>query len=127
MKVIIAGTRQASFLDTRRAMQTFPKLMDRITEVVCGECRGPDTYGKRWAKDEGIPVRSMPANWNQYGNAAGPIRNEQMGDYADALLAVWDGYSKGTAHMINYMRSLNKPVYVYNFCNANSIVYVPRP
>jgi hypothetical protein len=84
----------------------------KIGEVVSGKASGADSLGERFAASAKIPVTEFPADWNKYGNAAGPIRNKQMGDYADELLAFWDGKSKGTKHMIDYMTSLGKPVWV---------------
>ena len=52
------------------------------------------------------------ADWNKHGRAAGPMRNKQMADYADVLIAVWDGQSKGTKNMIDQMNKLNKPVFI---------------
>jgi hypothetical protein len=49
----------------------------------------------------------------QYNKLAGFVRNEQMGNYANILIAIWDGKSKGTEHMITYMKKLNKPVFVH--------------
>jgi hypothetical protein len=55
-------------------------------------------------------VKEFPANWVEHGRAAGPIRNGQMADYADALIAVWDGKSKGTGNMINQARENRLPL-----------------
>ena len=41
------------------------------------------------------------------------IRNHEMVEYADALVAVWDGKSRGTQHMILNMQKTGKPVYVH--------------
>ena len=54
----------------------------------------------------------FPADWDKHGRAAGPIRNKQMADYADVLIAVWDGKSRGTKNMIDEMNKLMKPVYI---------------
>lgn len=105
MKVIIAGSR--SFNDYPRLSRVLA-MIPEITEVVCGEARGADSLGRQWAQDHYIPVKSFPAQWNKYGRSAGHIRNREMGDYADYLVAFWDGKSKGTKGMINYMKSLGK-------------------
>ena len=57
----------------------------------------------------------FPAQWNVYGKSAGFIRNAEMGHYADAAICFWDGKSRGTQHMINTMRHLQKPVFVFNY------------
>jgi len=72
-----------------------------ITEVVSGGAKGVDRLGELWAQKRNIPITRFPAEWNKYGKRAGYIRNKEMALYADALLAIWDGESKGTKHMID--------------------------
>jgi len=111
MKTIIAGTRTLTPQDTAAAIAACPW---QITAVVCGEARGPDTHGKEYAHHFGLPVHSHPADWNgPLGKGAGFARNEDMAHEADALVAVWDGQSNGTRHMVEYMQSLGKPVHVW--------------
>lgn len=66
--------------------------------------RGADSLGEQYAKERGIPVRYFPADWQTLGKSAGYQRNVQMAAYADALVAFWDGQSKGTKHMIDTAR-----------------------
>lgn len=112
MKVIIAGSRQltASHLEIALDSCDF-----EISEVVSGNSGGIDLAGEQFARECGIPYATFPANWVEYGRSAGPIRNKEMAVYADALIAVWDGKSRGTANMISEMKSLNKPVHVQTF------------
>jgi hypothetical protein len=97
MKVIIAGSRYAS------VEGVIPLLMDKlswpVTEVVSGHSGNVDFAGEEWALLRSIPVKIFPADWS-LGRKAGPIRNRQMAEYADALVAVWDGKSRGTLDMI---------------------------
>lgn len=98
MKVIIAGSRTINKPSViREAME---KSQFNITEVVCGGARGVDFVGKILALSHGIPVKKFPADWEGYGKRAGHIRNAQMADYADALILVWDGKSRGSANML---------------------------
>jgi len=57
--------------------------------------------GEDFARANDIPCEVMPANWSKYGRRAGILRNEQMADEAEAVIAVYDGTSNGTAHMIS--------------------------
>jgi hypothetical protein len=69
-----------------------------------------DQIGEDWAREHNIPVKQFLAQWNIHGKSAGPIRNKEMAEYADALIAFWDGQSKGTKNMIEQMDKLNKLV-----------------
>ena len=81
-------------------------------EVICGMARGADTWGRKWAEHHEIPIKEFPADWEKCGKAAGPIRNKQMADYADAAIVfIWDG-SRGSKNMIETMKKLNKPCFV---------------
>lgn len=113
MKVIIAGSR--TITDKKLvadAMRSFTRFWC-INEVVCGEARGVDAIGRQLAEAQKIPVKSFPADWDKYGKPAGYIRNKEMGMYADALIAVWDGQTRGTRHMIDIMNELGKPALVF--------------
>lgn len=81
-------------------------------EIVSGGAKGVDSIGEYIAKVNGFNLKVFPADWKGLGKKAGPIRNCQMGDYADYLVAVRKDGSRGTTHMIEYMKSLNKPVFV---------------
>jgi len=79
------------------------KITDDI-EIVSGGARGADALGERYAKDRGYSLRVFPAEWDRYGKRAGYLRNAEMAKYANALLAFWDGESRGTRHMIQIAR-----------------------
>ena len=111
MKVIVAGSR---FFDNYEVVVRSIMVSGfHMTELVCGMCRGPDLIAASWAYREGIKVTPFPADWDKYGKAAGPIRNQQMADYADALVAIWDGKSRGTRSMIDRAKKKGLLVYVY--------------
>lgn len=114
MKAIIAGTRTATWQDTWGALLSCP-WRDEITGTLCGMAKGADMHGKAWANANKIPVSKWPANWAAYGNAAGPVRNQQMVDRADALIAVWDGKSSGTADVIAKAKARGLKVHVFNY------------
>ena len=106
MKVIVAGSRTIEDYD--RVAEAVDRSGYDVTELVSGTARGVDTLGERWAREHGVPVRRMPADWEEHGRAAGPKRNAQMAAYGDALVAVWDGQSSGTRSMLKeaYKRDL---------------------
>ncbi|MBQ8495398.1 MAG: DUF2493 domain-containing protein [Clostridia bacterium] len=65
-----------------------------------GGCRGADKLGERYAEENGIPTERYSADWQRYGRAAGPKRNEEMAKAADLVICFWDGNSRGTASLI---------------------------
>ena len=111
MKTIIAGGRDIT--DFSLVVQAVAQSGFNITEVVSGRARGVDTLGENYATLKRIPIAKFPADWTTHGKAAGPIRNTQMAQYADALIAIWDGESKGTKNMINQATKLGLKVFVY--------------
>lgn len=127
MKTIIAGSRTISeYSYIKKAIEDSGF---NITEIVSGTAMGVDMLGERWADNNAVPISQFPADWknidvpnavirtNKYGSynaIAGHQRNAEMGKYADALIAVWDGNSKGTLNMIKFMQKQGKPVFIYN-------------
>lgn len=109
MKIIVAGGRD--FNDYNFLCRQLNYLFQRIRPViVCGEAKGADALGRRYAEEMGLEILSYPAQWDKYGKSAGYRRNEEMAAVADGLVAFYNGYSKGTGHMIETMKKMNKPV-----------------
>lgn len=124
MKIIIAGSRTLGkqTLVNNVIISAFNKWMAEDQEnwqeylrpeIVSGGAKGVDFCGEIYAKKANLNLSIFHANWDKHGKKGGILRNIEMGNYADRLIAVWDGTSRGTKHMIEYMKSLNKPVYVY--------------
>lgn len=116
MKTIVAGSREYDdyvFLK---------KVLDEIgdtTEIFSGCARGADQLGIRYARENKIPLKAYPANWEKYGskgkNNAGHMRNVEMSIDAERLVAFNLG-TPGTTDMINIMRRRGKPVIVLQLC-----------
>ena len=85
--------------------------------VVSGGARGGDQAGERWASMHGVPVVRMPAKWQRpdgsVDRGAGHARNARMAAGSEALIAIWDGKSPGTNHMIQTALAKGLRVYVY--------------
>lgn len=113
MKLIIAGSRDVYDVAlVAKVVEESGIDVSKVTEVVSGHANGIDKAGEEWAKVRGIPVKTFPAKWRQYGNAAGPIRNAEMAEYADYLIAITTG-GPGTTDMIFQMTKRKKPQYTY--------------
>lgn len=100
MRTIIAGSR--TIKDKSFVYGILNSFTDfKITEVVCGMAIGVDMIGYQWANDNGLPIKQFPAQWAIHGSKiAGFVRNEEMAKYAEALILIWDGSSKGSQHML---------------------------
>lgn len=114
-KLIVAGSRGFTDFDLlikKVVDMAEGQLKDRAVSIVSGMAKGPDMMGYLFAKDQGITCYEFPANWDKYGKGAGYRRNAEMADFADGLLAFWDGKSRGTKHMIDQMTAKGKVVRV---------------
>ena len=104
-RIIVAGSRNyTNYAFVKEKLDSILMGLSDV-EIICGDCRGADMLGKRYADEHNIPVEHFPADWDTHGKAAGPIRNTAMAKYAvnDAhgiLVAFWDGKSRGTKNMI---------------------------
>jgi hypothetical protein len=115
-KLIVAGSRTITdYSVVRQAIidSGLWKDFGKELEIVSGCAKGVDTLGEQFAEKNGLVIHKFPADWNTHGKKAGWLRNCEMGNFAAGLVAVWDGKSRGTKHMIEYMQSLGSFVYVH--------------
>jgi len=114
MRTIIAGSR--TIRDEKSVFEVIDRCVDsnklEVTEVLCGLAKGVDIIGEKWGLSKEIPVKFFPARWKMYGKRAGYIRNAEMAENADALVAIWDGMSRGTEMMIKIATEKELKVFV---------------
>lgn len=111
MRTIIAGTRDGC--QYGHLVEALKKCGWVPTTVISGCARGADSIGEAWAIKHQVPVEKFPADWERFGQRAGYLRNLQMACRAQALIALWDGKSKGTEHMIDIALEKGIKVYVH--------------
>ena len=123
-RVIIAGSR--SFNDyTLLREHCLSVLQEKMKThrviIVSGHARGADSLGERFANELGLPFELHPAKWRLLGKAAGMVRNAEMAKCSDALIAFWDGESRGTKSMISIAKrkGLQVAVVRYDLYYAN--------
>lgn len=117
MRVIIAGGRDVRGAIANNLVETAISACgweNEITEVIHGNAAGIDTAADHVCSEK-WPVIPVPAEWDKYGPPAGPIRNEKMASMADALIAVWNGNSRGTRNMIETAKQKGLKVFVYRY------------
>lgn len=114
----VAGSRAITDYDyVKRTLDVMTKVGDGPTFnwcIVSGGAGGVDTLAKAYAEREGYHYVEVPAMWNTHGKAAGFVRNAIMVDLADAVIAIWDGESRGTKSTIDLGIKSKKPVIVIN-------------
>ncbi len=112
MKLAIVGSR--NFTDYKRFSQIIGKIKGQITLIVSGGARGADTLAERYAKEKAIPYLIFPANWDKYGKQAGPLRNQDIVDNADTMVAFLAPESRGTKDSIKKAQAKRIPVHIVN-------------
>lgn len=113
MRIIIAGGRKIwDYEFVRQTIDYYTQNIGYDWTLVCGMAPGVDTVAHNICEYRGIPIDKYPANWDVHGNSAGPMRNREMAENADSLIAIWDGKSTGTADMINVANKLGLKVRV---------------
>ncbi len=106
MKVAVIGSR--SFTDYDLVISILDEF--DISAVVSGGAKGADSLGEKYAIDNFIDTLIFKPDWKRYGRGAGFVRNKEIINNCDIVVAFWDGKSKGTKNSIDLARKQNKTV-----------------
>jgi len=104
MKVAVIGSRNLIVQDLKHY------LPEEVTEIVSGGAKGVDTSAKEYADAQGIKLTEFLPEYGRYGRGAPLKRNISIVEYADLVLAFWDGKSRGTKFVIDECKKRNKSV-----------------
>ena len=125
LRVIIAGSRDFSDYELlkKSTIEIIKKktMLPDLTRIISGGARGADTLGERFANEMGLEISRFIPDWDGLGKRAGYVRNAEMAKFAaedgnyGALIAFWDGKSRGTKHMINLANKYGLEVHVVNY------------
>ena len=107
MKIAVIGSRNSMVEDLGQY------LPEETTEIVSGGASGIDTCAREYAYEKGLMLTEFLPDYKRYGRGPPFRRNLQIINYADEVLALWDGQSKGTKFVIEYCKAKNKPIQVY--------------
>jgi hypothetical protein len=111
MKLGVVGSRTFHDYDKLKLV-----LSEKIPFVlVSGGAEGADSLAERFADENKLEKIIHLPNWNKEGKAAGFIRNAQIVEDCDELIAFWDGVSRGTRDTIRKARKKGIPVTIVNF------------
>lgn len=111
MRTIIAGSRTC--IDMEELKQAHRESGFIISTILSGGAEGADILGENYAIANNVALEIYPAEWKKYAKKAGFIRNALMATKAEALIALWDGHSSGTRHMINVAKKMNLKIHVH--------------
>lgn len=106
MKTAIIGSRT---LTVKNLGKYLPRETD---EIVSGGARGVDLSARIYAENHGLKLTEFLPEYRKYGRYAPLRRNLQIIDYADMVIAFWDGASRGTKFVIESCQKQNKPIRV---------------
>ena len=110
MKIAIVGSRDYPRLN---AVAAFVAVLPEDTEIVSGGARGVDQAAADAARRSKKLLYVFEADWKAHGKRAGFLRNQEIVDYSDKVVAFWDGKSRGTLDTITKARAAGKPVTVF--------------
>jgi hypothetical protein len=108
MKLAVVGSRGFNDYEKLKSNLDIIHKVKIVTCVISGGAYGADSLAEKWAKENNIETLIFYPDWDKYGKSAGYIRNEEIVKASDAVIAFWDGTSKGTEHSINLARKYNK-------------------
>ncbi len=106
MKLAIIGSRSITSVDLA------PLITERPSLIISGGARGVDACAEEYARRHGIPSLIIRPDYRQHGRIAPILRDKAIAEACDAMLAVWDGLSRGTQFTIGHARRLGRPVRV---------------
>ena len=113
MKLAIVGSRT---LNQKQVLQVIEQVIQKskstITTVVTGGANGVDSIAEYYARANKLNVEVYYPLYKKYGKRAPLIRNNEIVKNCDAVLAIWDGESKGTTYTINKAKREKKKVMV---------------
>ena len=104
MKLLIVGSRSIKNFDFS------PYVSGEVDTIISGGADGVDTLAEQLADKLRISKYIMRPRYDIYGRAAPIKRNEKMVEFADDILVVWDGRSKGTEYTVRFAKKANKPI-----------------
>ncbi|MCL1882297.1 MAG: DUF2493 domain-containing protein [Defluviitaleaceae bacterium] len=111
MRVAVIGSRGLTVKDLCKY------IPPDTTEIVSGGAKGVDTSAKEYANANGIQLVEFLPEYEIYGKSAPLKRNLQIIEYADFVIAFWDGKSKGTKFVIENCKKLAVDVKIVELMN----------
>jgi hypothetical protein len=113
MRIGIIGSRDACGSEEERYKIICGAVPVNCTEIVSGGAEGIDTLAERYAREHSLMFKKFEPEYYKYGKNAPLMRNAQIIEYANLILAFWDGKSRGTAQAVKLCCETDKPVEIF--------------
>lgn len=123
MKYGVVGSRGFSNYDVMaRALDNLG--LTSADTIVSGGAYGADALAEKYANAKGLATLIFKADWQKHGKKAGILRNQDIVDNSDVVIAFWDGVSRGTNNTINRTITAGKKLFIFDF--AGNIITYPN-
>lgn len=97
MKVGVVGSRNCGALTVQDIIRQLPA---NCSQIISGGAEGVDALAKEAALLLGLGFIEILPDYAAYGKSAPLVRNVQIVDECDMVLAFWDLCSNGTKHVV---------------------------
>ena len=109
MKLLVIGSREVYDLGAKAKLRILELLEGDDPLFISGGARGVDSLAEDFITKLDFPKLIIRPDYNKYGKSAPLVRDREMVERADYVLAIWDGHSRGTKYTVDYARKLGKP------------------
>lgn len=109
-RIAVIGSRD--FADYARLVAVLEPHLPAV--LVSGGAKRADALAERLVNHRGLTIDVISADWQRYGRGAGPVRNRQIVESADLVVAFWDGNSRGTGSALAHAEKVGVPVEVHH-------------
>lgn len=106
--VLICGSRNINYINLDLYINP-----DSVGAIVSGGANGVDILAEEWAKKHNIEFVAYLPDYKHYGKRAPLVRDEEMVNFCDVVIAFWNGYSTGTLYTCNYAKKMGRKVYLH--------------
>ena len=113
MRIAIIGSRELNGGEERCYEKICENVPRNCTEIVSGGAGGIDTLAEKYAREHSLLLKKFEPEYGRYGKTAPLNRNIQIIEYANFVLAFWDGKSRGTAQAIKKCCEIDKPIEIF--------------
>jgi len=97
-----------------RQLDSLLSFNSDIELVVTGGAKGVETIAAGWEKLNSIEVKVIRPDYSSHPPRIAPlIRNREIVNCSDYIIAIWDGKSRGTKYVINYAKKVGKIVKIF--------------